>query len=207
MKDNKKTIGRCAVTAAAVALFMALLIQVQTGTSSRWEDPLRFFIYDLRNEDLTGIVILITHMADKLFIIALCIALLVIPYTRLTFGVPLSAGALGVTLLNQLLKHTIDRPRPDVIHLVEESGYSFPSGHSVTSFLFYGLAIWLVNRNIQNKTARIILTVLLAIPMFLVGPTRVYLGVHYPTDVLAGWCIALVGIIIVIEVTERRADR
>ena len=126
--------------------------------------------------------------------------LLIVPQTRLTFGVPLSAGALGTMLLNTLIKHIVGRLRPDVLHLVVEGGYSFPSGHSITSMFFYGFAIWLVWRNVKNPTARNILTVLLAVPMLLIGPTRVYLGVHFPTDVLAAWCLAIAAIMLAIEI-------
>ena len=126
--------------------------------------------------------------------------LLIVPQTRLTFGVPLSAGALGTMLLNTLIKHIVGRLRPDVLHLVVEEGYSFPSGHSITSMFFYGFAIWLVWRNVKNPTARNLLTVLLAVPMLLIGPTRVYLGVHFPTDVLAAWCLAIAAIMLAIEI-------
>ena len=65
---------------------------------------------------------------------------------------------------------------------------------------FYGFAIWLVWRNVKNPTARNLLTVLLAVPMLLIGPTRVYLGVHFPTDVLAAWCLAIAAIMLAIEI-------
>ena len=65
---------------------------------------------------------------------------------------------------------------------------------------FYGLAIWLVWRYVDNQTAKWILTVLLAIPMFLVGPTRIYLGVHFPTDVLGAWCLGFAAIVLFIEI-------
>lgn len=141
-------------------------------------------------------------MADKIFIICLCLLLLIIPMTRRTFGIPLSAGALGALLVYQTIKRLVQRPRPEVVHLVAEHGFSFPSGHSITSMVFYGLAIWLVWRNIKNRTVAWVLTVLLAIPMFLVGPTRIYLGVHYPTDVLAAWCLGFSIIVLAVEIIE-----
>ena len=95
----------------------------------------------------------------------------------------------------------------EILHLVEESNFSFPSGHAVGSMVFYGLAIWLVWHYVSNKRTAAVLTVLLCIPLVFVGMTRVYLGVHFPTDILAGWCIGAVAIVITAEIilaVERR---
>ena len=115
-------------------------------------------------------------------------------------GVAIVITTLANKLMNSLIKHLVERPRPEVVHLVTEHGFSFPSGHSITSMFFYGFAIWLVWRYVDNQTARRILTVLLAIPMLLVGPTRIYLGVHFPTDVLGAWCLGFAAIVLFIEI-------
>ena len=195
---------RRAIGVLSLCAFAVILICVMTGHAAGFDDPVREFFYSLRGPALTGVTVVITTCADKYWIIGLCIVLLIVPQTRLTFGVPLSAGALGTLLLNTLIKHIVQRPRPEVLHLVNEHGFSFPSGHSITSMFFYGLAIWLVCRYVTNRTARNILVALLAIPMLLVGPTRIYLGVHYPTDVLAAWCLGIAAVILIIEIISAR---
>ena len=197
---NRNTIIRRSIGAAALIAFAVILACVLTGHAAGFDDPVREFFYSLRGPLMTRVAVFITTLANKYVIIELCLLLLIVPQTRLTFGVPLSAGALGTMLLNTLIKHIVGRLRPDVLHLVVEEGYSFPSGHSITSMFFYGFAIWLVWRNVKNPTARNILTVLLAVPMLLIGPTRVYLGVHFPTDVLAAWCLAIAAIMLAIEI-------
>ena len=197
---NRNTIIRRSICAAALIAFAVILACVLTGHAAGFDDPVREFFYSLRGPLMTRVAVFITTLANKYVIIGLCLLLLIVPQTRLTFGVPLSAGALGTMLLNTLIKHIVGRLRPDVLHLVVEEGYSFPSGHSITSMFFYGFAIWLVWRNVKNPTARNILTVLLAVPMLLIGPTRVYLGVHFPTDVLAAWCLAIAAIMLAIEI-------
>lgn len=185
---------------AALFAFAVLLVCVIKDCTVGFDDPIREWFYCLRSPALTGAAIVITTLANKYVIIGLCLLLLILPKTRMTFGIPLSVGALVTMLMNSLIKHLVERPRPEVVHLVTEHGFSFPSGHSITSMFFYGFAIWLVWRYVDNQTARRILTVLLAIPMLLVGPTRIYLGVHFPTDVLGAWCLGFAAIVLFIEI-------
>ena len=195
---NSVFIRRAAAIAALVAFAVLLLCVVKECTAA-FDDPVREWFYSLRRPAITGTAIAVTTLANKYVIIGLCLLLLIIPRTRMTFGIPLSVGALVTMLVNSLVKHLVQRPRPDVMHLVTEHGFSFPSGHSITSMFFYGFAIWLVWRYVNNQTARRVLTILLAIPMLLVGPTRIYLGVHYPTDVLGAWCLGFAAIILFVE--------
>ena len=196
---NSVFIRRAAAIAALVA-FAVLLVCVVKDCTAGFDDPVRAWFYSLRGPAITGVAIVITTLANKYVIIGLCLLLLILPQTRMTFGIPLSVGALVTMLMNSLIKHLVERPRPEVVHLVTEHGFSFPSGHSITSMFFYGFAIWLVWRYVDNQTAKWILTVLLAIPMFLVGPTRIYLGVHFPTDVLGAWCLGFAAIVLFIEI-------
>jgi undecaprenyl-diphosphatase len=196
---NSVFIRRAAAIAALVA-FAVLLVCVVKDCTAGFDDPVRAWFYSLRGPAITGVAIVITTLANKYVIIGLCLLLLILPQTRMTFGIPMSVGALVTMLMNSLIKHLVERPRPEVVHLVTEHGFSFPSGHSITSMFFYGFAIWLVWRYVDNQTARRILTVLLAIPMLLVGPTRIYLGVHFPTDVLGAWCLGFAAIVLFIEI-------
>ena len=193
--------------AASVCVFLVLLLLVAAQHTAGFDDPVREWFYGLRSEPLTRIIIPLTNLADHIMIIILCLLLLIVPRTRIRYGIPLSAGALGLTALNSVIKHLMRRPRPEVLHLVEESGFSFSSGHSVTSMFFYGLAICLVWRYFEDRRAACFCTVLLAVPMLLIGPSRVYLGVHYPTDVLAGWCLGIAGMMLTLEILDHLAPK
>ena len=205
--SNKKTLRRLLACLCAGG-FILLLILVICEHTGGFDGPVQTFFLELRSDVLTPAVIALTNTSNRYVIIALCLILLIIPRTRLPFGVPLSAASLVMTIVNHLIKPLVGRSRPDeILHLVEESNYSFPSGHSVGSMVFYGLAIWLVWHYVSNKKTAAVLTVLLCIPLVFVGMTRVYLGVHFPTDVLAGWCIGAVAIVITAEIilaVERR---
>jgi undecaprenyl-diphosphatase len=100
------------------------------------------------------------------------------------------ASAGGGAALSNLLKFAIERPRPDLVaQLVEVNTTSFPSGHATLAAVTYLTLGALLSRVEAQRRAKIyVLTVALALT-FLIGVSRIYLGVHWPTDVLAGWCI------------------
>ncbi len=206
-RDKKRLI----TAAAGIVGFCLIFYFMITGISSGFDDGVRNFFYGLRNDVLTPVVKVITYMGNWQTIVALCLVLLAVKRTRTVYGIPVSAGAVLVTVINKSIKHIVQRPRPDdILHLVNEGGFSFSSGHSITSIFVYGLLIYLIRENIKNKTAANILTVILAVPALCVGPSRIYLGVHYPTDVLAGWCLGiaiLAGMIEALEIIKLRKKR
>ena len=110
---------------------------------------------------------------------------------------------LGVYLiLNQLLKRILRRPRPTEFRIVEETGYSFPSGHSMVSMAFYGYLIYLIYRYIKNKYIKWSLIVLLSILICLIGISRIYLGVHYTSDVLGGFLLSISYLVVYISLIK-----
>jgi undecaprenyl-diphosphatase len=110
-------------------------------------------------------------------------------------GMPREAvrGALGIglgALLVEGLKAAIARTRPDLLEpIIVERGFSFPSGHAANSMVAYGILAVIVGRLPLSRGARVALQVALAALVFLIGLSRVWLGVHYPTDVVAGWMV------------------
>ena len=88
-------------------------------------------------------------------------------------------------------------------NLITEKGYSFPSGHSMVSFAYYGLLIYLIYKYIDNKVLKYILIFILTTIILLVGLSRIYLGVHYTTDVLGGYIFGLLYLIIFINYIEK----
>jgi undecaprenyl-diphosphatase len=82
-------------------------------------------------------------------------------------------------------------------------GLSFPSGHSLMSFTFYGLLIYLVWKNVESKLWSSILVTLLLVTILFIGISRVYLEVHYATDVMAGFCLGLMWLVLAIYALEK----
>ena len=104
-----------------------------------------------------------------------------------------TAAAAGGGVLDTVLKHLFDRGRPSVVpHLVAVTSPSFPSGHSMLGAIIYLTLGALLARFATRRRTRIYLLAVAVLITVVVGATRVYLGVHYPSDVLAGWCVGLI---------------
>ena len=163
----------------------------------------------IRNGFLNVAVTLLTHTTDTITIVILCALLILSPIPgRLKYGMPVTLTALGDMAVYKTMKHIFLRQRPDVMyHLVEQGGYSFPSGHSATSVAVYGLLFYLIRRHCRNPLAKIVLS---GVCLFLavgVGPSRLYVGVHWFTDVLAGWCIGGIAALTAIVILEKLEER
>ena len=144
-------------------------------------------------ETLTLIFRGITRLIDLPLVISWAIILIAILYLKKWKTESLLvAGNLGLAgILIVSLKHLYQRPRPDILHLVEEKGFSFPSGHSLAVTLLIGSLIIIVGQRVKDRTVRLILQIFLGIYLVSVIISRVYLGVHYPSDVLASLCLGL----------------
>jgi len=216
---------------AALLAFIITAYSVSGGSSSlTFDSVIQEAFFALRAGWLNPLVIALTHLGDTESIVAICLILLVLPGTRIRYGIPVSAVAIAASSLNHYLKTVFLRPRPDeAIFLIEQGGWSFPSGHSISALVVFGMLILLIryyaktdictgkcstchrrgkrsclagrDANYLNRRANI-LTVLLLIPCFGIGLSRIYVGVHYPTDVLAGWCLGTIILVIAMEVID-----
>lgn len=100
------------------------------------------------------------------------------------------ASGLLASILIVSLKYIYQRQRPSITHLVHASGYSFPSGHSLGTFMILGAIAIVLAQRLAKKESKIVVYGITGLLIFLVGLSRIYVGVHYPTDVLAGFTLA-----------------
>ena len=129
--------------------------------------------------------------------------LLIVVLKNKKVGLSICINLVVVTILNQLLKRLLQRPRPTEFRIIEETGYSFPSGHSMVSMAFYGYLIYLIYRFVKNKYLKWISIVLLSLLICLIGISRIYLGVHYTSDVLGGFLISISYLVIYISASNK----
>lgn len=150
----------------------------------------------------TPIAKFITNLGGAIFLITLTISLFILIKNR-KVGISIFSNLVIVTVLNQLLKNILQRPRPTEYRIIEETGYSFPSGHSMVSMAFYGYLIYLIYKYVKNKYIKWISIVLFSILICSIGVSRIYLGVHYTSDVLGGFCISISYLVIYISAIKK----
>ncbi|WP_246031825.1 phosphatase PAP2 family protein [Salibacterium salarium] len=113
-----------------------------------------------------------------------------------------AVAMIGISVLTKLLKVTFERKRPDLLEEFDGTGFSFPSGHSTGPMVFYGFLVYLVAKSELKKWLKWTLCGLLSFLILLIGMSRVYLSVHYVTDVLAGFALGLTWLVICILILE-----
>lgn len=160
-------------------------------------------IAKLINTNLTSIMTFISHLGSAVALITLAIGFIIL-FKNKKHSLFVTLNLILVFVLNRLLKLIIARPRPEVLKIVEAGGYSFPSGHSMISFGFYGFLIYLAYKNIRTKKIKYPLIISLAILILLIGISRIYLGVHYFTDVIGGFVIGFVYLLVFVKYLYKR---
>lgn len=178
-------------------VFLLLTILVLTGSMKSFDSSIYNFLINLRSKPMDIFMKTITKFGNTMSVIIILAIFVFI--LKKDDGYLLVMNTICVVSANQVLKHIIRRPRPDHLRLVKEKGFSFPSGHSMVSIALYGILIYIVNKNIKNKTLKIILISLLSLLILFIGLSRIYVGVHYPSDVLSGYILATVITILVID--------
>ena len=179
----------------ALLLFVILgyIVKFYPDMLIGFDQPIQTAIRGDLPDFLTILFRTITHLIDIPVIITWVLIVAFIFYRKqwklesyLMLGNLTLAGILIVTF-----KNIYQRPRPEILHLVEEKGFSFPSGHSLAVTIMVGTLIVIFSQRIKDKLWKRIVQVLLGFYLLSVLVSRVYLGVHYPSDVLASLCVGL----------------
>lgn len=192
-------------------MFLILYLGITIGvyTESQWVNTLDLALIDLFQGQATGtatdIVSILTDIGGVRELAAITMVLMIIMFIRKVYiaGVWLGATVLiTASVLTSVMKSVIGRERPDIMVLASEQSLSFPSGHTTAATVFYGLAalslILIVKKLWQKVLIISAATLLIVFVMF----SRIYLGVHYPTDVLGGLCFGMASIFISISLYQ-----
>ncbi|MFD4357672.1 phosphatase PAP2 family protein [Nocardia sp. NPDC058518] len=194
-----------ALIATAAVLITALTWQVTSGISAMDTAVLDWMIAH-RGEPLTGIATVITDLGDTLSMTIL--AALTVGWFALRRNLPVAAlvavTSLGAGVLVWVIKRLVGRHRPpETSRLVFEPSLSYPSGHTLGSTVVVGIVAIVLVPQITKHWLRTAATVLAVAFPVAVGLSRIYLGVHWTTDVLAGWIIGLLWLVLCVTVFTR----
>ncbi len=193
------------IVVLCLILFSVICYGVLSYDSLVIDTKVYSFIADnLMSDGTTSVLKVITELGGVAFIV-LAGVLIFMFCKKIRWFV--TFDLVGVTLINQVIKHIVRRPRPCVLRLVEEDGYSFPSGHSMVSMAFYGIIIYLVYKNVTNKYLKWTLITLLSLLILSIGFSRIYVGVHYFTDVVGGFLLGLAYLIIYINIYNKKVGK
>jgi len=156
----------------------------------------------LISDTITPFAKFITNFANPYLLVSLAILLFIFVKNKKVGAI--IAINLGLSaILNLVLKHILRRSRPPIEHrIIYEKGYSLPSGHSMVSMAFYGLLIYFIYQNVKNKFLKITLMISISILIISIGISRIYLGVHYISDVIAGFLFAITYLILYLHIIE-----
>lgn len=157
----------------------------------------------MMSTNTTAVMIFISYLGSAITLITLSIAFIMLLKNKKNASYIVLNLTL-VFLLNRILKVIVARPRPSILRLVVEDGYSFPSGHAMVSMGFYGFLIYLIWMNIKNKKVKYPLVIFLSLLILFIGISRIYLGVHYFTDVIGGFIIAIIYLVAFIKFIYKR---
>lgn len=155
-----------------------------------------------KSDAATKIAKTITSFGSAISLIIISIILLLIIKNK-KIGIAIITNLGLQSVLNLILKNILKRPRPEGYNLINETGFSFPSGHSMASMAFYGFLIYLIYKNIENKYIKWTLIIFLGILIIAIGASRIYLGVHYTSDVLAGFLVSLAYLILYTSIVSK----
>ena len=193
---------RIIIVCLCLLLFSVILFNVcKYGVLDIDNNVYNFISKNIMNDTLSSILKVVTHLGGVAFIVLLGVLCFMFCKKNRWF---ITFDLVGCTVINQTIKHIVRRPRPNVLRLVEESGYSFPSGHSMISVAFYGLVIYFVYKNINNKYLKWALISLLSLLILTICFSRIYVGVHYFTDVVGGFFLALAYLIVYIYIYNKK---
>ncbi|KAB2333180.1 phosphatase PAP2 family protein [Cytobacillus depressus] len=166
------------------------------------------------NPNLTLMMKFFTFLGSTkaLIVLLLIVAGLMIWNKKRWEAIFLLIGTAGGAIFNEILKEIFHRERPTLHRLIEVKGYSFPSGHSMVSFIFYGMVCMFFIMFLESRAIKAVVFLITVFVIFMIGLSRIYLGVHYPSDVLAGFAaggawliICLMGLRFILEIRKRKA--
>ncbi|HUH29745.1 phosphatase PAP2 family protein [Gelidibacter sp.] len=195
-----------------INLFIELTETLKSDLLADYDQKITEYVISLRTPELTKYFVFVTHVGDiygYAFVLGTFMLLSIFVYKRWKYAVQIVLVLALSAVSNLILKRFVDRARPGIEHMVSVETLSYPSGHAMSAMAFYGFLMYLFYRFKINIFLKIGIILLLGILILSIGLSRIYLGVHYPSDIAGGfiagfiWVIFCILIFDLIEVFRR----
>ncbi len=183
---------------ASLFIFGWLADEMIEGDTRRFDDTVRAFVHDFATPVLTSVMQLASFLGSTLFLIIFGVIIVIALYLRKHHhgAILFTITTVGASVLLTLLKLAFRRARPEpFFDTILPVSYSFPSGHSLASFCFYGALAAILSARTDNLYLQILTWFSAAAMILLIGISRIYLGVHHPSDVVAGYIVGLIWVV------------
>lgn len=187
-----------------ILAFVYIVHRIYQNNIDKFDNKIYQIIALFIHPRVTQMLKIITHFGDWVVMIPVSIVMLI---KNRKYGILVSINLISIFTFNQILKLIFNRQRPVENRLIEVDGYSFPSGHAMISMAFYGLFIYFIYQNIKNKKLKYTTCLILVFLIFVVGISRIYLGVHYASDVVGGFLFSIAYLIIFIQMIKEKEQQ
>jgi len=187
-------LGAFLAAAAALFIFGWLAEEMLDGDTQRFDSFVRTAIHRHATPGLTRLMLGLSFLGSVATVSVLCLVIVCafLYFRRLRLAALLAITMLGMAALDFVLKLAFHRPRPVAFFGLSPNSYSFPSGHAFGSLCFYGVLAAISAARARGKAAKSCIWIGAVLLIGMIGLSRIYLGVHYPSDVIAGYCAGAV---------------
>jgi undecaprenyl-diphosphatase len=194
VKSGFLLLGALLIAATALFVFGWLAEEMLEGDTRQFDAFVRTAVHQLATPGLTRLMQVFSFLGSVAAVTTMCLVVICVShyFRHARTAALLAITMLGVAALDVALKHAFHRPRPVAFFGATPSSYSFPSGHALGSFCFYGILAAILTAHLPGRGAKFCVWTAAAILVGMIGLSRIYLGVHYPSDVMAGYCAGAV---------------
>ena len=212
MKEKKKYKIKKDKTFYGIIIVISLFIILTASVYFDWIDPIdnavASFMLGLRSDKLTNIMTIITNIGSSYSLSCMSIIIFIVSIIRTRKpSFTIMINLVSVFLISQLFKLIFHRGRPNDIYLTYVHGYSYPSGHTMVSTAYFLVLSYLICQKIKNKALKVMVNVISLLLIVLIALSRLYLGVHYLSDIIAGYLLAALYLIVFFKfIKEKEMD-
>lgn len=199
---TRKTYFTAIITVLAFIAFMAIMYTINSGTEFSWEKPIQRYFQAWNEGALQLLFTYWTELGSRIGIGLITLLLVVWIWRKQKDFVAIAVVAIAVAAtdrLNVFVKHLVARDRPSINPAIDAVGYSFPSGHAMLSIITYSLIAYFLAKSFDEKGKKFLIWLAALFVILITGISRIVLSAHYPSDVIAGYCLGFVCFILTIQ--------